>query len=93
MKALVNRLRRLEGHLLQDDYSQRPRERSRMLVRMIGGPPGLEGATCNRTLAPDGSIWETIILAGGGIGLSEEELDRFADQFPVTGLPSRGSRG
>ena len=84
MKALSARLRRLEDRLSPPDYSKLPPKRERIIVEMIGGPPGLDGAQCSRRLSPDGrSLYETVILAGTSEGLTKEDLDRFADQFPV----------
>ena len=84
VKALNARLRRLEDRLIPPDYSKLPPKRERIIVEMIGGPPGLDGAQCSRRLSPDGrTIFETVILAGSGQGVTKEDMDGFADQFPV----------
>ena len=82
MKAVARRLRRLEDH---SAVNGKPRDRFRIIVRRMDREPGLEGATCHRTLFPNGTLSEIVRLdkSSGGCEPTEDELDRWIARFPI----------
>jgi hypothetical protein len=54
-----------------------------VLVRCVCGPPNLATSKCWRTLSTNGVVTELIELDGGRDGLSDEDLDRFVEGFPI----------
>ena len=53
---------------------------------MAGAEPSLEDATCKRTLWPDGTLFELVEFNKHNDGpdeLTDEELDRWLEGFPV----------
>ena len=59
----------------------------RFVVSCIGKPLDLSKATCRRTRLPNGQLMELVHLKGNRSGLSEEDLERFIQSFPIE--PSR----
>jgi len=52
-----------------------------------GQPLDLSKATCTRTLHADGHVFEWVNLHGGDYGLSDEDLERFIQSFPIERVP------
>ena len=53
---------------------------------MTGAKPSLVGATCQRTLSPDGTLWEIIMHFTNhnyGRELEQDEIERWVDGFPI----------
>ena len=83
MKTIVQRITQLED---QFGSADKPRPRLRLLVMDLGSKLCLADATCTRTLGPDGVLMESVRFQNyreGPDQLSEEEIDRWADTFPV----------
>ena len=80
MKAIGRRVCRLEVRFAPRD---KPRERVRLVVHALGPEEGLQNATCQRTLGANGSLVEAVRLNGSGDGLTDEDLDRFVESFPI----------
>jgi len=80
MKAIGRRVCRLEVRFAPRD---KPRERVRLVVGAIGPEEGLQNATCQRTLSANGLLTEVVRLKGSGDGLTDEDLDRFVESFPI----------
>ena len=59
----------------------------RFVVSSIARPLDLSKATCTRTLWPNGQLMEFVELKGNRSGLSDEDLERFIQSFPIE--PSR----
>ena len=58
----------------------------RLQVRTLGSKLVLADAECTRTLCPDGTVMELVEFQDhreGPDAISDEELDRWADGFPV----------
>jgi len=68
---------------LERQHSQIERGRFRMVVSHAGKPFDLSTATCTRTLMPDGGLMEIVKVNGSGNDLSDEELERFIQSFPI----------
>jgi|SRR5580658_8357943 hypothetical protein len=83
MKAIARRLCRLENRFEAADG--KPRHYQRMVVIRLDRMPGLEGATCLRTLLPDGTVSESVVLGRSRTGheLTETELDVWVASFPI----------
>ena len=75
-----SRLVRLEDRFAPRD---KVRECVRLVVGTIGPAEGLQNATCQRTLCANGCLTEVVRLNGSGDGLTEEDLDRFVESFPI----------
>jgi hypothetical protein len=84
MKIIDQRL-----HKLEDRFGRangRPRRCLRMMISMAGAKPSLEDATCRRTLWSDGTLFEMVEFRKHNAGrdeLTDEELDRWLESFPV----------
>ena len=52
---------------------------------MAGAKPSLVGATCQRTLSPDGTLWEMMHFTNHNYGreLEQDEIERWVDGFPI----------
>lgn len=83
MRAIARRLHRLEERA---GLSGKPQERLLVVVSALGRPLNLAGSTCRRTLGLDGSILDHVHLDGSRDGLTDEELDRFIERFPIESL-------
>ena len=70
---------------LERQRSQIERGRFRIVVSHAGKPFNLATATCTRTLMPDGGLMEIVNVNGSGHELSDEELERFIQSFPIEG--------
>ena len=84
MRAVVRRIDRLEDQF--GAVSGKPRRRLRMMISMAGAEPSLDDATCRRTLWPDGTLFELVEFNRHNDGpdeLTDEELDRWVETFPV----------
>jgi hypothetical protein len=87
VRAIARRLHRLEDQFGADG---RPRERFTVVGERLGCTVG---ATCYRTLCPNGIISESVMLGTSRDGreLTPEELDKWILSFPIEpmrdGLP------
>ena len=84
MKTIARRLHRLEDQLGPADGKSR--ERLRLVVMPAGVlHPGLEGATCQRSLCRDGTLSECVRIKkhNDGPELTPEEFDNWVASFPV----------
>ena len=57
-----------------------------MMISMAGAEPSLEDATCTRTLWSDGTLFEMVEFNRHNEGpdeLTDEELDKWLESFPV----------
>ena len=84
MKAVVSRIRRLENQFRaasEPDFVRNARERLRIVVT------GLDTSTCRRTLTASGSLTEVVELDGTREGLTDEQLEKFINSFPVERSP------
>ena len=91
MKTVIRRLARLEDRFAPPD--QKPRKLLRIVVSQAGSNAGLDEAECTRTLCEDGTLLEVVDLSGrreGPARLTDEELDRWVDSFPVQVLGNAG---
>ena len=57
------------------------------MTSYTGQPLDLSKATCTRTLHADGHVFEWVNLHGGDYGLSDEDLERFIQSFPIERVP------
>lgn len=83
MKTIDRRIARLED---QFGSADKPRPRQRLPIMELCSKMCLANATCTRTLGPDGVLMESVRSKKHPEGpdeLSEEEIDRWADTFPV----------
>jgi len=83
MKAIVRRLCKLEDRFGSPD---KPRDRFQLVFSRIGREESLENATCSRAIWPNGTLFEMVDLKGSKEGhgrLSDEELDRWVENFPI----------
>jgi hypothetical protein len=83
MQAIVRRLCKLEDRFGSPDKS---RHHFRLVFSSIGREESLEDATCRRTFWPNGTLFEMVNLKGSKEGhgrLSDEELDRWVESFPI----------
>jgi hypothetical protein len=82
MKNLDRRLARLEDRLAAD-FAYDPRQRLRVVVCNLGRTLSLETSTCQRTLSADGFLTEMVRLDGARRGLTDEEMEKFVETFPI----------
>ena len=63
----------------------KPRTCFRLMLRRVDRVPGLEGATCRRTLCSDGTVSESVLLglSRDGHVLTDAELDAWVATFPI----------
>ena len=83
MRLIDGRLHRLEDRLAPPDFLWRPRERLRVVVCELWRLANLANSTCTRPLSAGGMLAEVVRLNGSREGLSDEDLDRFVECFPV----------
>ena len=62
---------------------QASNKRFRLVASASGVPLNLANSTCRRTLAPNGSLTETLMLDGSDQGLTDQGLEAFVASFPV----------
>jgi hypothetical protein len=93
MRAVIRRIGRLENQL---QLTGNPRDRFRLVMRRLDRKPGLENATCRRTLWPNGTVFEMVWLNKRDDRAGEptaEELDKWVATFPVEALPGQARTG
>jgi hypothetical protein len=94
MNTVIRRIGRLENRL---HLAENPRQRIRLVVLRSDCKPSLRNATCQRTLWPNGTLFEMVQFNKHNDRpgeLTTEELDRWVESFPVEVLPGQppGSR-
>jgi hypothetical protein len=82
MKNLDRRLARLEDRLAPD-FARNPRQRLRVVVCNLGRALSLETSTCRRTRSANGVLTEIVRLDGARDGMTDEEMEKFVESFPV----------
>jgi hypothetical protein len=80
MKNLDRRLARLEDRLAPD-FARDPRQRLRAVVCNLA--LSLETSTCRRTRSANGVLTEIVRLDGARDGMTDEEMEKFVESFPV----------
>ena len=84
MKPVIRRIARLEDRLApQPDFARNPRGRLRIVVCKMDRELNLETSRCRRMLTASGSLTEVVRLDGIRGGLTDEELEKFVQRFPV----------
>jgi hypothetical protein len=89
MKAVMTRIRRLEGRLnrsIEADWVRNPNARLRLIVREAGSMGSLDGAPCKRTQCEGGQLLELVCLGQcrqDSQQLSDEQLNRWIESFPI----------
>ena len=86
MNAVTRRIRRLEEQFkpaIEPDFLRNPRHRLRLVVSEMDHRLNLETSTCRRTLTSSGSLTEVVRLDGIRGGLTDEELEKFVQSFPI----------
>jgi hypothetical protein len=89
MRSIDRRLLRLEDQFGTADW--KPQQHLRIVVKSLDRLPSLEGATCQRSLWPDGTLFEMVRLEDcrpGHRELTDEELDSWIKGLPVNGNAS-----
>ena len=74
---------------LKRQHSRVSCEWFRVVVSHAGEPFDLAKATCTRTLMPDGRLMEIVNLNGCRESLSDEDLERFIQSFPIEASAAR----
>jgi hypothetical protein len=80
------RIRRLEDQFkpaIQPDFLRNPRHRLRIVVSGMDHGLRLETSTCRRTLTARGSLTEVVRLDGIRGSLTDDELEKFVQSFPI----------
>ena len=93
MKAVIRRVARLEVRFAP--AARTPRQCFRTVVRRLDSPPSLQGATCTRTLMPDGTLYELVRLDRShpdSAGATDEEIEEFIANVPIA-IVAAGSGG
>ena len=84
MKTVIRRITRLEDRFApQRDFVANPRGRLRIVVCRMDRSLSLETSRCQRMLNADGSLTEVLRLDGIRGALSDEDLEKFVQRFPV----------
>ena len=84
MKTVIRRITRLEDRFApQRDFVANPRGRLPIVVCRMDRPLSLETSRCRRMLNADGSLTEVVRLDGIRGALSDEDLEKFVQRFPV----------
>ncbi len=87
MKTMDKRLTKLEDQLRPVGW--KPKGHLRMVFARAGATLSLDGGTCKRTLCPDGTLMELVLLLNAAEGLqdvSEQEMDEWVAGFPIVSL-------
>jgi hypothetical protein len=87
MKTTNRRLSKLEDRLRPEGW--KPRGQWRYLICVSGARRRLEGASCQRSLWPDGTLFEMVMFpehSAGADEVTDDELERWIASFPVQGL-------
>ena len=83
MKTVIRRLARLEDRFAPA-ARRNPKHSVRLVVSLMDHPLSLETSTCTRTLnTANGYLTEVVRLDGIRGGITDDELDRFVEKFPV----------
>jgi hypothetical protein len=90
MKAIVRRVGRLEDRF-ETQLSGKLNSGLRIIVTRAGSDANLATSTCTRYVR-DGVLIEVIDLDGARGSISDEELDRFVESFPIDPRRRAGSR-
>src|SRR5271169_236334 len=93
MKTMNRRLSKLEDRFRPAGW--KPRGLWRYLICRAGAKRTLDGATCQRTLWPDGTLFEMVRFRPNKDGpeVTDDELERWIATFPVEGLTApKGTR-
>lgn len=93
MKTMARRLSRLEDRFRPEGW--KPRGVFGYLICVAGSKRRLEGATCQRSLWPDGTLFETVMFPEhhGTDEVTDDEPERWIASFPVQGLNApKGTR-
>ena len=82
MRAVVRRVQRLENHYKP---SRQPLRRFRVVVHRMDRKEGIHGATCRRSLGPDGTVMEIIRMdrSWSGSDFTEEEFEAWIESCPI----------
>jgi len=75
LKARLKTIERQRMHVSREPF--------RLVTSHAGEPLDLSKATCTRTVWPDGQLMELVNLHGSNDGLSDEDLERFIQSFPI----------
>jgi len=90
MKPILRRVGKLE---VRHALSGKPRSQLRLLISLPWkGPANLATSTCKRSLNAAGGLIEVVDLDGGRDALSDDDLERFIDSFPVQRCAGWNSR-
>jgi hypothetical protein len=82
MRAILKRVGRLEDRY-QTELSGKPKKGHRVILSLPWkGPPDLANSTCQRYLSA-GCINEFVKLDGADDAISDEELEKFIESFPI----------
>jgi len=65
------------------DFARNPRQRLRAVVCRMDRKLRLETSTCRRTLSANGVLTEIVRLDGTRGGMTDEEMEKFVESFPV----------
>ena len=87
MRTMNRRVSKLEDRFRPAGW--KPRGVWRYLVSMSGSKLSLEGATCQRSLWSDGTLFEMVLFPehhAGADEVTDDELERWIATFPVQGL-------
>jgi hypothetical protein len=84
MKPVIRRIARLEDRFgAPPDFARNPRARLRLVVSRMDRALSLETCNCRRMLNADGSLSEVVRLDGIRGSLSDADLEKFVQSFPV----------
>jgi hypothetical protein len=86
VKPFNRRITQLEGRFasqIQPDFAVNPTDRLRLVVSSMDHILNLGASTCRRILTVSGCLTEVVRLDGIRGSLTDEELDRFVEGFPV----------
>ena len=95
MKTMLHRVRRLEiqlGPKIERDFARNPRDRFRLVVCAVDHRLNLATSTCTRYVTANGCLMELARLDGIRADITDEELDRFIESFPVDTSRIEGNR-
>jgi hypothetical protein len=87
MRALQNRLRRLETRFVEPEFVLKPRKHLRIVIKNLGGEPRVTSSPCRRMLCPGGTLMEVVHFSACGT----QDIDQWVASFPVLTLTAGGS--
>lgn len=79
MQKVIRRLDRLDEIF---NPPRRPHKVLRVVVSGVCSPATLANSTCKRTLH-NGTVTEIVTLDGSTKNLTDEEIERFVQSFPI----------